>query len=244
MAMKKTTFLYIGAIGSLLALLGSLGLQSTAANVGMGSANLSTAFTSGQNLSQMADELSDALPDIRRNVDVGMPYAGVQMAGYAFFSLGFVGLWRMTDRSLGLIAFICFLILGIVTLVSYLVLPGAMEELIEFLQNAESQEAMTSIPGSLMVLGLAGVLNVIMQLGGSVAGGYELYRIGKEFDHDLFRGGGALLMAAAVAIFIPVMGTFLVILAIGVTGLCFYLLARMVDEAVEGDDSIPGQPVE
>lgn len=241
--MRKTTFLYLGAAGSLLALFGGLGMQATSAQIGLPSANLTTAFTGGENMTRMADELSEALPDLRENVRVALPYAVLQMAGYALFSLGFVGIWRLTGRSLGFIAFIAVLLLGIMTLASFVFLPAAMEDLADLLREADQAGVPTSMPAALMVVALTGVLSLVAQLAGFVSGGYEFYRLGKEFDSDMYRGCGVLLMAAAVATFIPLIGIFIVVLAIGVTGLSFYLLGRNVDEVVGGPDDLPGSPV-
>ena len=230
--MKYTTLLYLGAIGSILALIGGLGSQSMATSAGLGSANISSVFISGGNTSEMAEKLSETLPDIREGVERGLPYAGLQFVGYILFATGFIAIWRLTKRGLALAAFLCFALFGPVVLASYVTLPSAMEGLVKVLESVEGDEGLNFFPTSLLILAMAGLLSVVLQLGGSVSGGYEVYRIGKEFDHDLFRGSGVLLMASAVAVFIPFFGSYIMYTAIGVTGFCFYLLASRVSSTL------------
>jgi uncharacterized membrane protein len=90
---------------------------------------------------------------------------------------------------------------------------------------------------SLILLGGAGILSLIFQLGGCVAGGYENYRIGKELDHDFLRGSGTLLMAGAIAAFIPFIGVYILMIAIVLTGIGFYLLATRISEEIDQGSS-------
>lgn len=232
--MKQTTMLYLGAVGAMLAVVGGIGAQVLSGGASMASANLSTVFVQGDDTGEMADRLEEALPEIRESVGRARPYAFLQLAGYLIFSLGFVGVWKLTKRGLALAAVICFALFALVTVATLLLLPQALEELVDVLRDLSEDETLTTIPTSLILLGGAGIISLVVQLGGSVAGGYEIYRIGKEVDHDFMRGSGALLMAGAIAAFVPVYGAIILLLAVGAAGVSFYLLAVRVGETAAG----------
>jgi hypothetical protein len=230
--MKQTTMLYLGAVGAILAVLGGLGAQTIARGVASSTANLSSAFVPGGDTGEMADKLEDALPEIRDSIRKATPYAFLQFGGYLLFSLGFVGIWLLTRRGITLASAICFALFAIVTLASLLILPQAMEELVSLLRGLSEDEELTTVPMSLLLLGGAGLLSLVLQLGGSIAGGWETYRIGKELDHDFLRGSGALLMAGAIAAFVPVYGVLILLLAVAAVGIGFYLLATRVEDVL------------
>jgi len=232
--LKYQTMLYMGAFGAILAVLGGFGAQSLAGNLGLGSTNLTSVFMSGSDTGEMADRLSEALPTIREQTKRGKPYAVLQLAGYVLFSVGFLGVWRLTSRTIGLVASICFLLLGIVTLVTYLITPTALEELVSLLREVSSQGKPSTLPTSLMLLAAAGFVSLVGQMGGTVSGGFEIYRIGKEMDHDFLRGSGVLLMAGAVAVFIPLFGVYIVYLGVALAGISLFLLGGTVGAALEG----------
>ncbi|MBU7004081.1 MAG: hypothetical protein HXS50_00845 [Theionarchaea archaeon] len=228
--MKYKDLLYIGMIGSILAVVGGLGAQGTA-STSFTSGNFTQAFT-GTDTGEMADSLEEVLPDIREGVEKGMPYAVLQFGGYVLFAFGFIGIWRLTKRGLVLAAAIAFALFAVVTLVAFIILPGAMENLVDFLRDAAENEEPSFFPMSLILLGGAGILSLVFQLGGCVAGGYENYRIGKELDHDFLRGSGMLLMVGAIAALIPFIGVYILLLAVLLTGIGFYLLATRISEEI------------
>ena len=230
--MNYTNLLYIGMIGSLLAIAGGLGAQGIAGTTTLASGNLTSAFTPGSDTGEMADSLEEALPEIKDAVERGKPYAFLQFGGYVLFALGFVGVWQLTKRGLVLVAAIAFALFAITTLVTYLILPDALENMVDFFRDIADDEQPSFIPTSLIILGAAGILSLILQLGGCVAGGYEIYRIGRELDHDFLRGSGALLMVGAIAAFIPLIGVYILLLAVVITGIGFYLLATRISEEI------------
>jgi len=230
--MDYKTLLYLGAIGATLAVIGALGSQGAASSFSTG--NLSAAFVPGGDTQEMADSLEEALPEIRDNVRRATPYALMQFAGYLLFSLGFVALWQMTKRGIGLAAFLCFALFAVVTLATFLLLPGAMEDLVQVLRDMEGEEAPTVVPAALLLLGGAGLMSLMVQIGGSIAGGYEIYRIAKELDNDFLRGSGALLMAGAIAVFVPVYGPFILLIGVILAGAGFYVLATRIHAALGG----------
>ena len=229
--MKYKDLLYIGMIGSIIAVVGGLGAQGMAGMTSLASGNLTQAFT-GTDTGEMADSLEDALPEIREGVEKGMPYAILQFAGYVLFAVGFVGVWQLTKRGLILAAAIAFALFAIATLVAFVILPGAMENLVDILRDMQEDEQFDTLPMSLIILGGVGILSLVFQLGGCVAGGYENFRIGKELDHDFLRGSGMLLMVGAVAAFIPLIGVYILLVAVILTGIGFYLLATRISEEI------------
>jgi hypothetical protein len=234
-ALNRITLLYLGAMGAILAVLGGLGAQAVSSG-DTGSANLSSAFVPGQDIEEMREALAEALPEIKESVRRVQPYAVLQFVGMVAFSLGFAALYRLTKRSLAFVAFLGFALLGLTILVSYLVLPSALEAFLEVLEQADPEGGVVSyVPAPMLILVGAQLLSLVLQLGGSLSGGYEFNRVGRELDQGFLRISGFLLMCVAVAavveIFIPFYGVYVLYLAIGVTGISFYLLASRVTAA-------------
>jgi len=239
--MKYKDLLYIGMIGSILAVLGGLGAQGIAGTTTLASGNLTQAFT-GTDTGEMADSLEETLPEIREGVEKAMPYALIQFGGYVLFAVGFIGVWKLTKRGLVLAAAIAFALFALATLLAFVMLPGAMEDLVDILRNLQEDEQLNTLPMSLIVLGGTGILSLVFQLGGCVAGGYENFRIGKELDHDFLRGSGMLLMVGAIAAFIPFIGAYILMVAIILTGIGFYLLATRISEEIGKEPSTEVNP--
>jgi hypothetical protein len=229
--MKYQDLLYIGMIGSILAVVGGLGAQGIAGTTSLASGNLTQAFT-GTDTDEMADRLEETLPEIREGVEKAMPYAFLQFGGYVLFAVGFIGIWQLTKRGLVLAGAIAFVLFALGTLVAFIILPGAMENLVDMLRDVGEDEQLDTFPMSLILLGGAGILSLVFQLGGCVAGGYENFRIGKELDHDFLRGSGMLLMVGAIAAFIPFIGVYILLVAVLLTGIGFYLLATRISEEI------------
>ncbi len=218
---------YSGALGAVLAILGALISQGLSSGLFVGSANISSAFASGQDPEEAAEALKEALPKVEEHIAGIWPFVLVQLSGYFLFSLGFAGVWRMTRRSLAFIACLCFILTGAMTAASYLIVPSAIRGLIEVLESGNATDlAAGQMAPSLIVLATAGVLGLIGLLAGAVSGGYEIHRVGRELDHDFMRGSGVLMMAGAVLSLIPLFGGLLVYISILSVGICFILLVR------------------
>jgi len=232
--MKNTELLHMGMIGAALTIVGGLLSQGLSTGAGTGSLNLTPLFTPGADTNQTVEALREALPEARESAERARPFLFIQLAGYALFALGFVGIWRMTRRALGLVAFLCFLLAGVSATASYLMLPSALEELADALAagSTKAEDLAPAIP-SLLVLAGAGLLGLVGLVVGSLSGGYEFYRMGKELDHDFLRGSGVLMMATAVLSIVPLLGGLIVYAAIASVGISFHLLVGRMAAALK-----------
>jgi hypothetical protein len=122
---------------------------------------------------------------------------------------------------------------GVTATASYLMLPSALEELADALAAGGTKvEDLAPAMPSLLLLAGVGLLGLVGLVGGSLSGGYEFYRIGKELDHDFLRGSGVLMMATAVLSVVPLLGGLIVYAAIALVGISFYLLAGRMATAL------------
>lgn len=224
----------MGMVGAALAVVGGLLSQGLSGSASTGPLNLTSLFTPGADTNRTVEALRDALPGVRENVEQARPFLIVQLVGYVLFALGFVGIWRATKRILGLIAFLCFLLAGVTATASYLMLPSALEELADALAAGGTKvEDLAPAMPSLLLLAGVGLLGLVGLVGGSLSGGYEFYRIGKELDHDFLRGSGVLMMATAVLSVVPLLGGLIVYAAIALVGISFHLLAGRMATALK-----------
>lgn len=232
--MRNTELLHMGMIGAALTIVGGLLSQGLSTGAGTSSLNLTSLFTPGADINQTVEALREALPEVRESAEKARPFLVIELAGYTLFALGFVGIWRMTRRTLGLVAFLGFLLAGVSATASYLMLPSALEELADALAagSAKVEDLAPAMP-SLLVLAGAGLLGLVGLVAGSLTGGYEFYRIGKELDHDFLRGSGVLMMATAVLSVVPLLGGLIVYAAIASVGISFHLLVGRMTIALK-----------
>jgi len=229
----KDSLIYGGMVGAALAIIGGLLSQGSSTRAASGSLNLTPLFSPGADINETLDALREALPQIRDSVEKAKPFLALQLGGYVLFALGFLGVWRVTRRILALAAFFCLVLAGVMSMASSLILPTALEEMVNALSAGRTAEELAPAVPSLLLLAGAGLLGLVGLVAGFISGGYEFYRVGRELDHDFLRGSGVLMMAAAVLSVIPLLGGLIVYAAIASIGLSFHLLARHLATALK-----------